>query len=442
MTKPTRSYRNDSFLADHAAAADAAPATARFTVAKIGRRRFLQVTGVAGGGLLLAVGTGSGWRGTAAASANVDDTFTPNAYVKIADGQILIYAPNPEIGQGVKTSLPMIVAEELDAAWPDVHVEQARVDKDAYGGQVAGGSRSVPQNWDALRRAGAVARAMLVSAAAAQWGVKDSECQTRNSIITHSSSGRSVSYFDVADAAARLAVPDAAKVPLKSRNDYRLLGTRISGVDNRAIVTGAPLFGIDQVLPNMRYAVYQKCPATGGSVASANLEEIRKLPGVLDAFVLEGNGEVNGLMPGVAIVANGTWAAISAKKQLKIKWNESGAAKDSWSAAIAQANKAAKGPGATVLNNKGDVDEQLRSAAATVESMYRYAFVSHAQLEPQNCTAWYRDGAIELWSPTQTPQQGADIVASVLSDSEDEGHRAPDAVRRWLRTPSDERLHG
>ena len=210
------------------------------------------------------------------------------------------------------------------------------------------------------------------------------------------------------------AVPDAAKVPLKSRNDYRLLGTRISGVDNHAIVTGAPLFGIDQVLPNMRYAVYQKCPATGGSVASANLEEIRKLPGVLDAFVLEGNGEVNGLMPGVAIVANGTWAAISAKKQLKIKWNESGAAKDSWSAAIAQANKAAKGPGATVLNNKGDVDEQLRSAAATVESMYRYAFVSHAQLEPQNCTAWYRDGAIELWSPTQTPQQGAEIVASVL----------------------------
>ena len=414
MTKPKRSYSNDSFLAKHVAAADAAPPTVQFNIAKIGRRRFLKVTGIAGGGLLLAVGTGSGWRGNAAATAKIDGTFTPNAYVKIADGQIVIYAPNPEIGQGVKTSLPMIVAEELDAAWPDVRVEQARIDKDAYGGQVAGGSRSIPQSWDGLRRAGAVARAMLVSAAAAQWGVKDSECQTRNSTITHSASGRSVSYFDVANAAARLPVPDAAKIPLKSRNDYRLLGTRISGVDNHAIVTGAPLFGIDQVLPNMRYAVYQKCPATGGSVASANLEEIKKLPGVLDAFVLDGNGAANGLMPGVAIVANGTWAAISAKKQLKVKWNESGAAKDSWTAAVAQADKLAKGPG-PVINNKGDVDAQFSAAAATAESTYRYAFVSHAQLEPQNCTAWFRDGAIELWAPTQTPQQGAEIVASLLS---------------------------
>ncbi len=384
----------------------------QFHIAKIGRRRFLQATGAASGGLLLAVGTG--WSAKAGATANVGGTFNPNAYVKIADGQIVIYAPNPEIGQGVKTSLPMLVAEELDAAWTDVRVEQARIDKDAYGGQVAGGSRSIPQSWDGLRRAGAVARAMLVSAAAARWGVKEGECTTRDSTITHAASGKSVSYFDVANDAARLRVPSAEKVSLKSRSEYRLLGTRITGVDNHAIVTGAPLFGIDTALPNMKYAVYQKCPATGGSVASANLEEIKKLPGVVDAFVLEGNGEVNGLMPGVAIVANGTWAAISAKKQLKVKWDESGAAKDSWSAAVAEANKVSKGLGPVAVN-KGDVDAQFNSAATTVASTYQYAFVSHAQLEPQNCTAWYRDGAIELWAPTQTPQQGGDIVASVLS---------------------------
>jgi len=150
--------------------------------------------------------------------------------------------------------------------------------------------------------------------------VKEGECATRDSTITHAASGKSVSYFDVANDAARLRVPSAEKVSLKSRSEYRLLGTRITGVDNHAIVTGAPLFGIDIALPNMKYAVYQKCPATGGGVAGANLEEIRKLPGVVDAFVLEGNGEVNGLMPGVAVVANGTWAAISAKKQLKVKW--------------------------------------------------------------------------------------------------------------------------
>lgn len=411
MEKPARSYSHDSFLADHAAAADRAPQLAPFRITKIGRRRFLQATGVAGGGLLLAVG--GGWSARVEATSKSGGTFAPNAYVKIADGQIVIYAPNPEIGQGVKTSLPMIVAEELDAAWSEVRVEQARIDKEAYGGQVAGGSRSIPQNWDGLRRAGAVARAMLVSAAAARWGVKESDCATRDSTITHAASGKSISYFDVANDAARLRMPNAEKVALKTRSDYRLLGTRITGVDNQAIVTGAPLFGIDTVLPNMKYAVYQKCPATGGRVASANLEEIKKLPGVVDAFVLEGNGEVNGLMPGVAIVANGTWTAISAKKQLKVKWDESGAAKDSWSGAVAEANKAAKGAG-PVVSNKGDVDAQFKSAAATVESTYQYAFVSHAQLEPQNCTAWYRDGAIELWAPTQTPQQGGDIVASVL----------------------------
>lgn len=412
MSKPTRSYSNDSFLANHAAAADRAPQVTPLRITKIGRRRFLQATGVAGGGLLLAVG--SGWSAKVAATSNSGGSFAPNAYVKIADGGIVIYAPNPEIGQGVKTSLPMIVAEELDAAWTDVRVEQARIDKDAYGGQVAGGSRSVPSSWDGLRRAGAVARAMLVSAAAARWGVKEGECTTRDSTITHAASGKSVSYFDVANDAARLRVPSTDKVALKNRGDYRLLGTRVTGVDNHAIVTGAPLFGIDTVLPNMKYAVYQKCPATGGRVASANLEEIKKLPGVVDAFVLEGNGEVNGLMPGVAIVAKGTWAAISAKKQLKVKWDESGAAKDSWSATVAEANKAVKGPGPVAVN-KGNVAAQFDSAAKTVEATYQYAFVSHAQLEPQNCTAWYRDGLIELWAPTQTPQQGRDIVASVLS---------------------------
>ncbi len=409
MKSSQPSYHSDTFLADFSAASNEAPPSA-FTIRKLARRRFLQLTGIAGGGLMLGIG-----RFAPKALAIDGNTFEPNAYVKIGPDEIVIFAPNPEIGQGVKTSLPMVVAEELDAQWSDVRVEQARIDASAYGGQFAGGSRSVPSNWDVLRRAGALARAMLVTAAAARWGVEADGCRTQNSTVIHAASGRSISYFEIANDAAKVPLPDVATIPLKQRNEYRLLGTRVPGVDNFAIATGAPLFGIDQVLPGMRYAVYQKCPSMGGSVIDANLDEIRKLPGVLDAFVLKGNGKVAELMPGVAIVAKSTWSAISAKRRLKVTWNEATAAKDSWTATLARAAELVKAPGNNVVANKGAVDAAFDSAKTTVESVYRYAFVSHAQLEPQNCTAWFHDGAIELWSPTQTPQRGVENVASTLA---------------------------
>ena len=414
MTTPDREpswVGSDRYVTDLANDAFDGPARISHSIYKINRRTFLKWTGVAGGGLMLGIG---GSQANTAAEARAG-AFSPNAYLKIAGREIVIYAPNPEIGQGVKTSLPMIVAEELDAAWADVRVEQSRIDKNDYADQFAGGSQSVLNRWEGLRRAGAVARAMLVSAAASKWGVGPDECRTQDGIVVHPASGRSASYFDLANGAARLPVPNAAKIPLKSRDAYRLLGTRVPGVDNRAIVTGAPLFGIDQTLPGMRYAVYQKCAAAGGSVKQANLEEIKALPGVLDAFVLNGNGEVGALMPGVAIVAKSTWAAIAAKGKLVVDWNESDAAKDSWSQSIAKADELLKHGGDNRVADKGKVDDALKSASATVEAVYRYAFVSHAQLEPQNCTAWFRDGTIELWAPSQTPQRGADIVASVLS---------------------------
>jgi isoquinoline 1-oxidoreductase beta subunit len=411
MTTHTGSIHSDRFLTEFADAAERAPIV-EYEIRKIGRREFLKWTGIAGSGLILGV------RAVGAdATTPTRDTaqaFMPNAFVKIADREIVIYAPNPEIGQGVKTSLPMVVAEELDAKWSDVRVEQAPIDP-AYGDQVAGGSRSIPSTWNALRQAGGVARAMLVSAAAAKWNAKPAACRTEDSRVIETATGRSASYFDLADDAARLRAPKGESVTLKTRNQYRLLGTRVSGVDNRAIVTGAPLFGIDQTLPGMRYATYLKCPAAGGKVVSANVAAIKALPGVVDAFVLNGNGKVSELMPGVAIVATSTWAAFRAKQALEVRWDEAAAAKDSWSATVARANELMKGPGADRVADKGKVDAAFGNASATVEAMYRYAFVSHAQLEPQNCTAWYRDGAIELWSPSQTPQRGAQAVASVLA---------------------------
>lgn len=384
----------------------------------VDRRSFLKLAGLAGGGLVLAFYVGD--RSAAfAAAGDAANAFAPNAFLRISpDGTIVIYSKGPEIGQGVKTSFPMIVAEELDADWSRVKVEQAAINPAVYGRQSAGGSRSIPMGWEQLRRAGAVGRAMLIAAAAKEWNVAASEITTANSVVTHKSSGRSLGYGELANKAAALPVPDEKALKLKDRKDFKLIGTRVTGVDNLQVVTGQPLFGIDQVVPNMQYAVFEKCPAVGGKVRSANLDEIRKLPGVTNAFVLEGTGKPTEVMPGVAVLANSTWAAMSAKRKLKIEWDESGASKDSWSQSVAAARKLAGQAGPETLKNIGDFDKAIGEAQA-VEGFYTYPFVSHAPLEPQNCTAWYRDGAVELWAPTQTPDGALRLVAGVLGITPD-----------------------
>ena len=391
-----------------------AQATEKVTLCidKVDRRQFLKLTGVVGGGLMLSFGTGS--FGRAAAQGG---PLQPNGFLRIDESGILLFAKNPEIGQGVKTSLPMIVAEEMDAAWEDVRVEQSPIDAATYGPQFAGGSLSIPMNWERLRRAGAVARAMLVGAAAARWGVAASELSTRDSRVIHAASGRELSYVELAADAAAMPVPDPESLTLKSRDQYRLLGSRITGVDNDALVRGKPLFGIDQSVPGMKYAAYQKCPAIGGKVKSANLDAIKAMPGVYDAFVLEGNGSAMELLPGVAVVADSTWAAIRAKRALQIEWDESEAGTDSWSKAVSDAERLRHEPAERVVDS-GDVDAAFADPdQKQVESFYTYNFVSHAQLEPQNCTARYADGAIEMWAPTQTPAQGMASVANVLGIS-------------------------
>ena len=376
-------------------------------ITKIGRREFLKLTGLVGGGLMLSF---TGLR----AAATAGGALHPNGFLRIDAEGITLYAKNPEIGQGVKTSLPMIVAEELDAAWEDVEVVQSAIDAATYGPQVAGGSNSVRVNWDLLRTAGATARAMLVGAAAARLGVPPAALATRDSHVVHERTGARLPYTELADAAASMPVPAAGTLPLKSPDQYRLLGRRITGVDNEALVRGEPLFGIDQSLPGMKYAVYQKCPAQGGGVKSFNASEIKSLPGVHDAFSLDGNGNPLELMPGVAIIADSMWAALSAKRQLRVEWDERTAARDSWSDAVAQAGRLRHEPGANRVVETGDVDAALAAGARRIESFYTYHFASHAQLEPQNCVARFTNGAIELWAPTQTPHRGIGNVANTL----------------------------
>ncbi len=380
------------------------------TSVSIGRRTFLKMSGAAGGGFLLAFCLGD----SVEASTSTSPTDL-NAYIRISpDGSIFIYSKNPEIGQGIKTAMPMIIAEELDADWNDVKVEQSPIDEQRFGRQGAGGSRSIASNWDTMREAGATARSMLVQAAANQWRVSKKECTTEKGFVFHKTTDRKSPYGDLAKHAARLPVPPRGTLVLKDRRDYKLLGRRITGVDNHALVTGQPLFGIDQTLPGMLYAVYEKCPSVGGVVASANLDEIRRLPGVTHAFVLRGNGNQLELMPGVAIVAVSTWAAFQAKKQLRVFWDDSNASEDSWDELVKQGRALENQIGKETLFEKGNVEAASQDSATSIDAFYSYQFVSHATLEPQNCTAWYRSGAIELWAPTQSPGRGLTSVANTL----------------------------
>lgn len=372
-------------------------------IVKLDRRQFLKMTGAVGGGLMLSFGVPKAF-----ASTNTN-TFQPNGYVKIDGSGIVLYAKNPEIGQGVKTSLPMIVAEELDVAWEDVTVEQSRIDQAAYGMQFAGGSTAIPMNWTALRTAGATARKMLIDAAAKRWNVSSHAITTDRSHVVHAASGQKASYLELASEAAAIPVPSADSLVLKDAKDFRILGKRVTGVDNEALMRGQPLFGIDQSVPGMKYAVYQKCPAIGGKVKSANLDEIKAMPGIEDAFVLEGNDNAAELLPGVAIVAVNTWSAIQAKRALKIEWEETEASTDSWSRAIDEAEALRHKSGPRVVDT-GDVDKAFENSQKQASGFYRYAFTSHAQLEPQNCTASFSDGKLELWAPTQTP--GAAIMSA------------------------------
>lgn len=386
----------------------------------IARRSFLKVASLAGGGLM--VGLYLDVPETVAQTLGRDPGLLPNAFVRIAaDGTVTIIAKNPETGQGVKTMLPMLVAEELDADWPKVKIEQADFDDTKYAAQFAGGSMATPMNWDGMRRVGAASRYLLVAAAAELWSVPAGQITTVAGRAHHRASNRSAGYGELAAKAATLPAPDLTTLVLKDAKDFTIISRSQRGYDVKDIVTGKPAYGIDFTVPGMLFAVFHKCPVFNGKPVSANLDEIKKQPGVRHAFLVEGRvkeGQVLGfevdLEPGVAIVADTWWQAQSARRLLQVTWDEGAGSQQSSAAFARRAQQLSAQKGFKTIREDGDAEASLKTAARTVTAAYSYPFIAHAPLEPQNCVADCRGGKAEIWSNTQIPAGGRLLVSQTL----------------------------
>jgi isoquinoline 1-oxidoreductase beta subunit len=386
------------------------------------RRSFLKISLLAGGGVMLGLTTepqavAQGRGGPPAAPPD------PHNFIKVApDGTVTIMAKNPEVGQGVKTMLPMLIAEELDVDWKHCKIEQADYDESKYSGQSAGGSTATPNNFMPMRQVGAAGRALFIAAAAQSWSVPETECTTAAGRVMHTASGKSLGYGELTAKVASLPAPNLASLKLKDPSEYKIIGHSQTQIDLHEIVTGKPIFAIDVKLPGMLHASFERCPVLGGRVVSANLDEIKKLPGVKQAFVVKGPDfpttgiplRYPDLVDGVAILADTWWQANQARKSLKVQWDE-GAAAAASSTAFAQnadeMNK--KGPQRTIRHD-GDVDAAFKGAAKVVEASYSYPFISHAPLEPQGSTAHFHDGKMEIWTNSQLPGPGRRSVAQIL----------------------------
>ncbi|ACY12915.1 xanthine dehydrogenase family protein molybdopterin-binding subunit [Haliangium ochraceum] len=387
----------------------------------LSRRSFLRIGGAAGGGLLIAVSLGAckdkpattGEQPSEQPSEDPSGPFEANAFVTIEpEGTAKITVAKSEMGQGVRTTLAMIVAEELDLDWARVRVEQAPGDGETYGKQGTGGSGSVRDGWIPLREAGAKARAMLVAAAAKKFGVDAGELSTSASTVRHEASGRSLGYGELAGLAAQESVPDS--VTFKSASEYTLLGKEHPGIDVLDIVQGKAVYGMDLRKPDMLYASIERSPIFGGTVKSVDSEAAMAVPGVVKVVEIPAQGGDIKVASGVAVIAKNTWAAMKGREQLAVEWNPGEHAEESSDGYLGQMRKSIAKQGEFEVNKLGDPEAQISAGAVALRARYEVPFIAHATMEPMNCTALVDGERCQLWGPMQFPNWARGAAAKVL----------------------------
>jgi isoquinoline 1-oxidoreductase beta subunit len=373
-------------------------------------RRWL-LKSATGAGLMLVIGVTP----RAMADAPINPHKWLSAYVRIdPDGVVTLATKNPEIGQGVSTMQAMLIAEELDVEWKNVRIELAPSDPAIFGRQFTGGSTAAVVSWTEQRQVGAVARAMLVAAAARQWRVPVGSCTTRSGIVYHNASGRVANYGTLASKAKLLPLPDPRQISLKSPEEFRIIGRPTPQPAGPKIVTGQPLFGIDVRLPGMLFATYKKAPVFGAKVASVNLSAALAVKGVYKAFVVEGGGDLDGLRPGVAVVADSWWAAKQGRDALNVAWADHPTSGQGSAVFEQQARQLNDNSPQKTAFKSGNFDDAMNNASTKVMAAYAYPFLAHATLEPQNCTARFDGSTLEIWAASQIPDRGRQIVAKIL----------------------------
>ena len=386
----------------------------------LNRRTFIKASALSGGGLLL----GFSWLTSPSGASNGSrNPVRVNAYLRIdPDGKVTIFSPNPEIGQNVKTSMPMVVAEELDVDWNDVAVEQAPLDTALFSRQLAGGSQSIRQTWRTLRMAGATARKMLMSAAAESMDVPESELTTHQGVVTHEPSNTSRTYGALASAAATIPVPD--DVALKDPSEFSIIGTSRLNVDGQAIVEGRPLFGIDVQREGMLIAMITHAPAFGMRLKSMDDTAARAMPGIVDIFTINAEPaqpsffDVNAFPEKVVVVGQSTWEVMKAKQALVLEWEpaepvESSASHEERLTALMESDEG------NVVRRDGNPEAAFAAAHQVVDRTYTAPFLAHNTLEPMNFFAHVKEDSAELMGPVQTPEFLRASVASVCNLPED-----------------------
>jgi len=385
-------------------------------IKNISRRSFVRSIGLASGGLILACNTSVFSDNEKEELKNLID-FNPNLFVQLnSDGSLILIASRSEMGNGVRTSLTSVIADEMEADWNKVIVKQAVGDK-KYGDQNTDGSRSIRYLFKPMRKMGAMAKAMLITAAAQTWNVPEDECSAENHFIIHTS-GKKIGYGDLVEKAKTLETPSDKNLKYKSPKDFKYIGKHLRSVDVEEYVNGSAVFGLDKRLPNMKFVAIARCPVTFGTVKSFDKTEALKITGVEAVIEIPRIEKPFGALGGVAVIASNTWAAFKGKEALKIEWNfgdnEVYDSEKYMNQITENVHKQAK-----VGKDKGNVNKAFKNAAKTIESTFQLPHLAHAPMEVPNAVAWVQGDTCEVWAPTQDPQSARKEVTDYLETSED-----------------------